>query len=328
MITSTKNFWRGKKVLVTGGAGFIGSFVCQQLLDNQAQVTITTKSQNLTNIENTKKELHIIHCDLTKPSEASRAVKTQEIVLNLASKVAGIEYNISHPTIMFWQNVQIAQNITAACAKNNVERLLVTSSACVYPRNCTIPTPETEGFLDDPEPTNLGYGWGKRTAELIGKFYNQEYGLKVAIARPYNSYGPRDNFDPKTSHVIPGIIKRVFDGENPLIVWGSGKQTRSFLYVEDLARGLLEITEKYAEADPVNIGTDEEVTIAALARMIVKYSRKDIKIVFDTSKPDGQPRRNCNTKKAKKLIGFKAKVSLDKGIKDTIDWYQSQHLAL
>ena len=150
----------------------------------------------------------------------------------------------------------------------------------------------------------------------------QEYGLKVAIARPYNAYGPKDNFDPKISHVIPGIIKRVFDGENPLVVWGSGKQTRSFLYVEDLARGLLETVEKYPEADPVNIGTDEEVTIANLAKMIVELSGKKTKIVFDTAKPDGQPRRNCDTKKAKAKIGFEAQINLEKGLKKTIDWYR------
>ena len=317
-----KNFWKGRKVLVTGGTGFIGSFVCEQLLAKGAKVTATTKSGSLKNVSHLTKDLKIRKADLTDFDETNKVTKNQDIILNLASKVAGIQFNINHPATMFSENIQIAQNIASASVKNNIERLLMVSSACVYPRNCIIPTPETEGFLLDPEPTNLGYGWAKRVEELIARFYHQEFGLKVAIARPYNAYGPRDNFDPEISHVIPGLIKRVFDGENPLVVWGSGKQTRSFLYAEDLARGLLEITEKYPEADPLNIGTDEEVTIADLAKIIVNLSGKNIKIAFDKSKPDGQPRRNCDTKKAKEKVGFEAKISLEEGLKRTIDWYR------
>ena len=317
-----KNFWTGKNVLVTGGTGFIGSFVCEQLLAKGAKVTATTKSGSLKNVSHLTKDLKIRKADLTDFDETNKITKNQNIILNLASKVAGIQFNINHPATMFSENIQIAQNIASASVKNNIERLLMVSSACVYPRNCIIPTPETEGFLLDPEPTNLGYGWAKRVEELIARFHYQEFGLKVAIARPYNAYGPRDNFDPEISHVIPGLIKRVFDDENPLVVWGSGKQTRSFLYAEDLARGLLEIAEKYPEADPINIGTDEEVTIADLAKMIVKLSGKNIKIVFDKTKPDGQPRRNCDTKKAKEKIGFEAEISLEKGLKKTIDWYR------
>lgn len=318
-----KTFWQGKKVLVTGGTGFIGSFVCELLLQKGAIVTTTTKSNNLKNIAHIKKDLKIQKADLTDLDQAIKVTKNKDTVLNLASKVAGIQFNINHPATMFSENVKIAQNVANSSSKNNVERLLIVSSACVYPRNCTIPTPETEGFLNDPEPTNLGYGWAKRTEELIARFYNLEHGLKVAIARPYNAYGPRDNFDPEISHVIPGLIKRVMDGENPLTVWGSGKQTRSFLYVEDLARGLIDITEKYPQTDPVNIGTDEEVTIQDLAKMIVQISQKETRIEFDKTKPDGQPRRNCDTKKAKEKIGFEAKISLTEGLKRTIDWYSN-----
>ena len=317
-----KNFWRGKKVLVTGGTGFIGSFVTELLLQKGARITTTSKSGNLKNVFHLKRDLRIKKTNLADPNQAYIVTKNQDIILNLASKVAGIQFNINHPATMFADNIHIAQNIASSCVKNKVERLLMVSSACVYPRNCTIPTPETEGFLDDPEPTNLGYGWAKRVEELIARFYHQEFGLKIAIARPYNAYGPRDNFDPQISHVIPGLIKRVFEGENPLVVWGSGKQTRSFLYVEDLARGLLETVEKYPEADPVNLGTDEEVTIAHLAKMIIELSGKNTRITFDKSKPDGQPRRNCDTKKAKDKIGFEAQISLEKGLKKTIDWYR------
>lgn len=321
-----KSFWRNKKVLVTGGAGFIGSHLVEILLKKGARITITTKSNDLENIEPLMKDLTIVKADLTKYASALKATKGQEAVINLASKVAGIQFNVSHPATMFSDNILIAKNMVQASVVNNVERFLVVSSACVYPRFCTIPTPEKEGFLEDPEPTNLGYGWGKRVAELLGRFYSQEYGLKIAIARPYNAYGPRDDFNPQTSHVIPGLIKRVFDGENPLKVWGSGQQTRSFLYVEDFARGLIETLEKYPNCDPVNIGTNEEVTIGKLAKLIVKLSGKNLKIEFDRTKPDGQPRRNCNTRKAKKLFGFEAKVPLKVGLTKTISWYK-QHLS-
>lgn len=316
------SFWRNRKVLVTGGTGFIGSFVTEMLLKLGAKVTVTTLNNNLDNVISIKKDIKIIKADLTQFTNAVKVTKNQEVVLNLASKVAGIQYNINHPATMFSDNVQIIKNMLEASLKNSVERFLITSSACVYPRHCTIPTPEEEGFIDDPEPTNLGYGWGKRVAELLGRFYSMQYGMKIAIARPYNAYGPRDDFDPQTSHVIPGIIRRIFAGESPLVVWGSGKQTRSFLYVEDFASGLIETIEKYPQADPVNIGSDEEITIADLAKLIVKLSGKDIKIKFDLSKPDGQPRRNCDTKKAYKKFGFKAKIHLKEGLKKTLEWYK------
>lgn len=319
-----KRFWQNKKVLVTGGAGFIGSFTTEQLLERGAKVSVITKSGNIRNIQQIKNKIKVIRADLVNPRNALMATKNMDVILHLASRVAGIEYNINHPATMFGDNVVMTKNILEAAVKNKVKRALVTSSACVYPRHCKIPTPETEGFKEDPEPTNLGYGWAKRVSELLGRFYAQEHGLKVAIVRPYNAYGPRDDFDPKTSHVIPALIKRVFDGESPLVVWGSGKQSRSFLYVEDFARGLIETAEKYPEADPINIGSDEEITIADLAKLIIKLSGKKIKIKFDRSKPDGQPRRKCDTKKAKQKINYKAKFSLEEGLKKTIKWYK-QH---
>ncbi len=146
--------------------------------------------------------------------------------------------------------------------------------------------------------------------------------MTVAIARPYNAYGPRDHFDPKVSHVIAALVKRVCDGESPLTVWGDGKPTRSFLYVDDFARGLLEVAERYPKADPVNIGADDEVSIGRLARTILRLSGSKAKLRFDTSKPTGQPRRNCDVRKARKVIGFKAEVGLEEGLRRTIDWYR------
>lgn len=319
-----KKFWKNKKVLVTGGTGFIGSYVTELLVEAGAIVSVTSKTGRKKYIKHLR-DVKIIKADLTNKKQTEKALSGQDIVLHVAAKVAGIEYNKDHPASMFGDNVLMTKNILDACVIHKPERILITSSACVYPRHCTIPTPETEGFLDDPEPTNLGYGWSKRASELMARFYSQEHKLKIAVARPYNGYGPRDDFDPKTSHVIPALIKRVFDGENPLKVWGSGKQTRSFLYVEDFARGLIETVQEYPEADPVNIGTDEEITIGDLAKLIVKLSGKDIKVEFDTTKPDGQPRRNCDTTKAKRLVGFEAKVGIEEGLKKTIDYYKKNY---
>ncbi|KKU83760.1 MAG: GDP-L-fucose synthase, partial [Microgenomates group bacterium GW2011_GWA2_47_8] len=155
-------------------------------------------------------------------------------------------------------------------------------------------------------------------------YYAEEYGMKVSIVRPYNCYGPRDHFNPKTSHVIPALIKRVFDGEDPVVVWGSGGQTRAFLYVEDLAEGMMQAVERYPKPDPVNLGTDEEVTIRELVEIIVRLSGKSPKIVFDTTKPDGSPRRNSDNTKAQKHLHFTASTRLEKGLSQTIAWYRHE----
>ena len=319
-----KDFWHRKRVLITGGTGFIGSYVAEILLKKGSDVTVTTLDDNFENISTIKKDLKILRANLTDFKDAKRVTKSKDVVLNLASKVAGIQYNVNHPVDMFEDNISIAKNVISAAYQNNVGRFLIVSSACVYSSDSRVPNIEQEGFLGDPEPTNLGYGWAKRVSELLGRFYFQEYGFKIAIARPFNAYGPRDNFDPRFSHVIPGIIKRVFDGENPLIVWGSGKQTRSFIYAEDFARGLLKTVEKYCAADPVNIGSSEEVTIKDLAYLIVRLSGKKLKIKFDRRKPDGQPRRMGSVTKAKQKLNFEAKISLLEGLERTIKWYK-QH---
>ncbi len=318
-------FWDNKKVLVTGGAGFVGSFVTEQLVDLGASVTITTLSpKESKNVQHLGNKISIITADLTDSKAAIAAGKGQQIIMNLAARVGGIEYNRLHPGTMFRDNIFISSNMLDSAVKNEVERMLVVSSACVYPRECTIPTPEEEGFKDLPEPTNDGYGWAKRMAEFQADAYKREYGLKTAIARPYNCYGPRDHFDVKNGHVIAAIIKRIFDGENPLTVWGTGRPTRSFLYVEDFARGLIEITEKYAENDPINLGTDEEITIKDLVALIVELSGKQVEIEYDTTKPDGQPRRNCDTVKLSSKVGFKPQCALREGLQKTIEYYQHE----
>ncbi len=324
----SKNFWQKKKVLITGGTGFIGSHVVEKLVERGARVTVLDNLQNgkIKNISYLKKTVRFIKGNCADSKVALSACKNQEVVMNLAARVGGIEYNRTHHATMLRDNLTIVTTMIESARLAHVERFLAISSACVYPRECMVPTPETEGFISEPEPTNGGYGWAKRMAEILGKYYAEEFDMHVAIVRPYNCYGPRDHFDPQTSHVIPALIKRVFDGEDPLTVWGSGKQTRAFLYVEDLAYGMIEAIERYPVPDPVNLGTDEEVTIKELVEMIVKISGKKPKIKFDASKPDGSPRRNSDNSKAKEKIGFIAKTKLYDGLIKTIHWYkQNKH---
>lgn len=322
-----KTFWKNKRVLVTGGTGFIGSHVVEKLVSRGAKVTVLDNLQNgkLKNLAAVKSRIRLIHGDCSTMIDALRACKNKDIVMNLAARVGGIEYNRTHQATMLRDNLMIETIMIEAAKRAAVKRFLVISSACVYPRECSVPTPESEGFVDEPEPTNGGYGWAKRMAELLGRYYAEEFGMRVAIVRPYNCYGPRDHFDPKTSHVIPALIKRVFDGENPLTVWGTGKQTRAFLYVEDLAEGMIAAIERYPTPDPVNLGTDEEVTIAELVGKIIALSGKNVIVRFDKTKPDGSIRRNSDNRKAKKHLRFTAKTRLDEGLVKTIAWYRHEY---
>ncbi len=319
-------YWDRKKILVTGGGGFVGSHVVEHLLavGRGARVTVAdrpspTKRRNLAAVW---KDIRFLSADLSTEAGALRACRGQDAVLHLAASVGGVGYNSVHHGSLFRDNMVLAARVLEASRRAGVGRVLMASSACVYPRDCAIPTPESEGFRDAPERTNEGYGWAKRMAEYLAGAYRQEFGLEVAIARPYNAYGPRDHFDPERSHVIAALVKRVCDGENPLRVWGDGKATRSFLFVEDFARGLVEIAEKRATPDPVNLGADEEVSVGDLARRIVRLAGSPAKIVFDPSKPSGQPRRRCDTRKLEREVGFRARVDLNEGLARTIAWYR------
>jgi GDP-L-fucose synthase len=323
-------YWDRKKVLVTGGGGFIGSHVVERLLEAGRGVRVTvadrpspTKRRNLAAVW---KDVRFVRAELSDPKAAERLCRGQDVVLNLAASVGGVGWNSAHPASLFRDNIAIGVNVLEGARRAGVGRFLVVSSACVYPRDCAIPTPETEGFRDEPEITNAGYGWAKRMAEYAGRAYASEYGMQVAIARPYNAYGPRDHFDPARSHVIAALVKRICDGENPVKVWGDGTTTRSFLYVDDFARGLLEVAEKYPKADPLNIGADDEISVRGLAELIARLSGSGAKLVFDPTKPSGQPRRRCAVEKARKAIGFSARVALPEGLAKTIAWYREHEM--
>ncbi len=321
------SWWRGKRVLVTGGAGFIGSFVTERLVSAGARVTVADRFSpaGRRNLAAVWKDVRRVKADLLDPADCRKACRGQDAVLNLAAKVAGVGYNSRHHATMFRDNMALGLNMLEAARREGTGRFLIVSSACVYPREAVVPTHEDEGFRGRPEATNEGYGWAKRMTEYAGRAYHDEFGMKIAIARPYNAYGPRDHFDPKVSHVIAALVKRVCDGESPLTVWGDGRPTRAFLYVDDFARGLIEVAERYPKADPVNLGTAEEVSIRDLAGRILRLAGSKAKLRFDPSKPAGQPRRSCDTRKARRLIGFKAEVPLNEGLRRTIEWYRAHH---
>jgi len=326
----TVSFFKGKKVAITGGTGFIGSHLVEQLLSLSAMPIVLTRQKDPAFLKNVKNDVKIAQCNLFDYESTYSAMKGCSVVLNLAASVAGIEYNKNHPASIFQDNLQTFFNSIKAAKDHNVERYLVTSTACVYPRHCSIPTPESEGMLDEPEPTNSGYGWSKRMEEYLGQKYSEEYGLSVSIARPYNAYGPRDNFLPKSSHVIPALILKALKSQDgTLPVWGDGSHSRSFLYVDDFARGLVEVTARYPKADPINIGAHEEITIKDTALLISdivgSLTGKKITPVFNPSGITGQPRRMCDTSKLEKELQFKSKVSIKDGLRTTIEWFKEEY---
>jgi GDP-L-fucose synthase len=326
----TRAYFSGRRVAVPGGAGFIGSHVVEQLIALGAHPIVLTRRQWPGHLAHTLPQIEVQLCDLSDFSCVRGCFSGASVVLHLAAMVGGLQMNLAQPATIFQDNLQTFFNSIRAAREAGIERFLVTSSACVYPRHCSIPTPETEGFRDEPEPTNAGYGWAKRMQEFLGSKYAEEFGLEVAIARPYNAYGPRDNFNANSSHVIPALIRKAFGTEDgALPVWGDGSHSRSFLYVDDFARGLLEVAARLPTADPVNLGADEEVTIREVAdRIAAEVGRvRGIRIApqFDPAGLTGQPRRRCDTRKAERLLGYRARVPIAEGLRRTIQWFASVH---
>lgn len=321
-------FWKNKKVLVTGGAGFVGSHLTERLVQEGARVRVIDNLVNgsLDNLKSCLKKIDFIKKDLLNFSNCRKATKGRDIVMHLAAKVGGVGFNVEHQGTMFTANVLMNTHMMEAARLEGVKGYLCVSSACVYPRYCTIPTPEEEGFKDDPEPTNLGYGWSKRIAELQARVYEQEFNMPVVVIRPYNTYGPRDHFELDKAHVIPALINKVCRGVNPLAVWGDGEQTRAFVYVSDTVDGMMLAIEKQAYGEVFNIGTEEEIKIKDLVALIIKIFGSSIEIKFDQKHLGGQPRRNADISKAKKILGYSPKVTLEEGLRETINWYKQREV--
>jgi nucleoside-diphosphate-sugar epimerase len=319
------SFWKGQRVLVTGGAGFVGSYLVEQLVRLSAEVRVVDNlvKGRLENLDSVAKEIEFIKDDLRDRSVCDKVTKGIDVVMNLAGIAYGIEFSYSHHGEMLTSNTLIALNVLESSRKNDVQRFLVVSSSCVYPDNVAVPTPEIEVMTGTPEKANEGYGWAKRVGELQAMYYAREYGMKIAIVRPFNAVGGRYIWEEKSAHVVPSLVKKVMDGCDPVVVWGSGNQSRDFLHASDFARAMLMVTEHYAVADPVNIGLDNDISIRELVEMICVAAGRHPRIVFDTSKPEGRFRKSADPKKLHRVTGgFHPEVSLQEIIIEMIAWYE------
>jgi GDP-L-fucose synthase len=308
-------FWADKKILVTGGAGFLGSFIVEKL--------IKERGVDLGSIRVPRSK----EMDLRIWENCVEAVKGMDIVIHLAAKVGGIGFNRKYPATLFYDNAIIGIQLIEAARLEGVQKFVAIGTVCAYPKYTPVPFKEENLWNGYPEETNAPYGIAKKILLVQAQAYRQQYGFNAIFLLPVNLYGPRDNFDLESSHVIPALIKKMVDakleGKNEVVVWGTGKASREFLYVEDAAEGILLATERYNKPDPVNLGSGKEITIKELVNLIAELAGYDGKIVWDVSKPDGQPRRCLEVSKAKKEFGFEAKTNFEEGLKRTMEWYKS-----
>lgn len=305
-----------KKILLTGGAGFLGSHVLKELLENGC-------SRENVFIPRSKEY------DLRRLESCRQVVKGQDIVIHLAAKVGGIGVNREKPGQQFYDNLIMTAQLMEEARKAEVEKFVAIGSVCAYPKEGTLPFKEENLWDGYPEETNAPYGLAKKMGLVQAQAYRQQYGFNAIHLLLVNLYGPGDDFDLKTSHVISALIRKTYEaklkGAQSIEVWGTGKASREFLYVEDAARAVVLATKKYHKPEPVNIGSGMEITIKELANLIKNLVGFEGDIVWDTSKPDGQPRRCFDTSRAFKEFGFKAKVPFEAGLERTLEWYEKEY---
>ena len=315
------SFYDKKNILVTGGGGLIGSHLVEALVEEGANVRVAQRSKYNENLNKVNRHIELINVDLLLVENCLKAVRDMEIVFDLAAMVGNTTDNKIHPGMLFYNNTRMSSNMLEAASVENVERYMCSSSNSVYSPNVKIPNIESDGFKGDPDESNIGYGWAKRFAELGAVFYSKEYGIKVAIARTSNTYGPRDSFTSDKKNVVSGLIQKVFSGNEKIEVWGSGNQKRSFIYVKDVIRAMMKLTKNYAVADPVNIGVDSEISVKELVTHIVELSGKKLVISFNNKKQERISRRISDTSKIKEKLKWGPSFTLHEGLKETIDWY-------
>jgi len=305
-------FWSDKNILITGGAGFFGSQVVRQLLEKGAA------EKNI--LVPRSKEI-----DLRRWENCVGVVKNQDIVIHMAARVGGIGYNQIYPAQLFYDNAIMGIQMIEAARQENVGKCVIVGTICAYPKVTPVPFREDDLWNGYPEETNAPYGLAKKMLLVQSQAYRKEYGFDSIYLLPVNLYGPGDNFDPASSHVIPALIKKFTNAksnnEPSVEVWGTGAASREFLYIDDAARGLVLAAERYNKSEPVNLGSGMEITIRDLAGLIQELTGYAGTIRWDRSKPDGQPKRCLDVSRAKKEFGFEAQMPFHEGLKRTIEWY-------
>jgi len=306
-------FWKDKKILLTGGAGFLGSHILENLIQKKG----ISKSQVI--IPRSK------DLDLRKWEDCRKIAENADIIIHLAARVGGIGFNQKYPGTLFYDNIMMGVQLMEAARLEGIQKFVQVGTVCSYPKYTPSPFKEESLWNGYPEETNAPYGIAKKALLAMAQAYRKQYGMNIIYLIPVNLYGPKDNFDLESAHVIPALIRKFSEAvekkKKQVVVWGTGKASREFLYVEDAAGGILAATEKYNKKEPVNLGTGQEITIRQLVDLIAELTGFDGQVIWDTSRPDGQPKRCLDTSRAKKEFNFEAKTNLRVGLQKTISWY-------
>lgn len=323
------NFWSDKRVIVTGGAGFLGAYVVDKLKNRGAAEIIVPRIEdyNLTEIQAIKRlfDDHNIQKDNLSDNEGSDNGK-EVIVIHLAALVGGIESNRRRPAEYFYANLIMGTQLMHEAWQRGVDKFVAIGTICAYPKFTSLPFKEEDLWEGYPEETNAPYGLAKKMLLVQAQAYRQQYKFNAIYLLPVNLYGPGDNFNLHTSHVIPALIRKSIEaqerGDNQIVVWGDGSPTREFLFVEDAAEGILLASENYNDSEPVNLGSGQEISIKELAQTITRLTGFTGELVWDKSKPNGQPRRVLDTTRAADYFGFRAQTEFEDGLLKTINWYR------
>lgn len=309
----TDNFWKNKRVCVTGGAGFLGSYILEKLNDRCAEEIFVPRIEEFNLVE----QSDIVRMlDITRP----------DIIIHLAALAGGIGANRARPAEFFYINLMMGVQLMHEAWKAGVEKFVAIGTICAYPKFTPLPFREENLWDGYPEETNAPYGLAKKMLLVQAQSYRDQYDFNSIYLLPVNLYGPRDNFDLETSHVIPALIRKCIEaqekGEKQVVLWGDGSPTREFLYAGDAAEGILLAAERYNGPEPVNLGSGNEISIKELATIIAQLTEFEGEIVWDTSKPNGQPRRALDTQRAEEYFGFRAQMPFAEGLRRTIAWYR------